>query len=56
MKQDPAFKDVYVLFLSARNKPVSEKTGRSTGGDDFLAKPFDPKDLRAKVKKALGME
>jgi len=54
LKKDPATKDVYVLFLSARGKPVSEQTGKMYGGDAFMIKPFDPKELREKIKAALG--
>jgi DNA-binding response OmpR family regulator len=53
LKKDPATKDIFVLFLTARGRPMSETTGKMMGGDAYLVKPFDPKELRDRIKKAL---
>lgn len=45
---------INVIFLTARGSSVSENVGTRSGGDEFMAKPFDPKELREKVMKALG--
>ena len=55
LKKDPLTKDVFVMFLTARGKAASERTGKQKGGDDFMVKPFEPRELREKVKKALGV-
>jgi len=54
LKQAPETSRIFVVFLSARGKPLSEMTGKMIGGNEFIAKPFDPSELRARVKKALG--
>jgi two-component system alkaline phosphatase synthesis response regulator PhoP len=53
LKNDPATKDIYVIFLSSRTSPSSESSARSAGGDEWLYKPFDPGELRVRIKKAL---
>ena len=55
LKNDPETSDIYVLFLSARGSSISEKTGKVKGGNEFMTKPFEPPELREKVKKALGI-
>ena len=54
LKKDPDTKNVFVLFLSARGKAASVMTGKLKGGDEFMTKPFEPKELREKILKVLG--
>ncbi|WP_195269720.1 response regulator transcription factor [Eubacterium sp. 1001713B170207_170306_E7] len=42
-----------VLFLSARNDDVDKILGLSSGGDDYITKPFSPKELVFRVKAQL---
>jgi len=56
LKSDPETKGIYIIFLTARGGSVAETTGKMQGGDAFMVKPFEPKELREKVRKALGME
>ena len=51
---DPETKDIYVIFLSSRTSPSSESSAKNAGGDEWMFKPFEPSELRARVKKALG--
>jgi DNA-binding response OmpR family regulator len=39
-----------ILFLTARNDIDSKLEGLDTGGDDYLTKPFDFRELRARVR------
>jgi two-component system, OmpR family, response regulator len=41
--------DTPVLFLSARSAPVDRVRGLTTGGDDYLTKPFDLDELVARI-------
>ncbi|UCC77449.1 MAG: response regulator transcription factor [Anaerolineales bacterium] len=42
--------DVPVIFLSARGETVDKVAGLELGADDYLAKPFEPSELLARVK------
>ncbi len=42
--------DVPVIFLSARGETVDKVAGLELGADDYLAKPFEPAELLARVK------
>jgi two-component system OmpR family response regulator len=42
-----------VLFLSARGEEVDRIVGLELGGDDYLTKPFSPRELVARVRAVL---
>ncbi len=42
-----------VLFLSARGEEVDRVVGLELGGDDYLTKPFSPRELVARVRAVL---
>jgi two-component system alkaline phosphatase synthesis response regulator PhoP len=44
---------VYVLMLTARTEEVDKLIGLSVGADDYLTKPFSPRELVARVKAIL---
>jgi len=41
---------VPVIFISARRKALDRIIGLEIGGDDYLAKPFSPRELVARVR------
>lgn len=45
--------DVYVIMLTARSEEMDKIIGLSVGADDYLTKPFSPRELVARVKAAL---
>ena len=47
------FSDAYVLMLTARAEEVDKVVGLSVGADDYLTKPFSPRELVARVKAML---
>ena len=44
------FSATYVIMLSARRDEIDTLTGLNLGADDYLAKPFRPRELRARVE------
>ncbi len=52
-KQIRARLAVPVLFLTARNTELDRVLGLEIGGDDYLVKPFSPRELTARVKAIL---
>ena len=45
--------DVYVILLTARTEEMDKIIGLSVGADDYVTKPFSPRELVARVKAAL---
>jgi len=45
--------DVYVLMLTAKSDETDKIVGLSVGADDYLTKPFSPRELVARVKAIL---
>lgn len=46
-------KDPYILMLTARGEEIDRVIGLSTGADDYLVKPFSPRELVARVRALL---
>jgi two-component system alkaline phosphatase synthesis response regulator PhoP len=45
--------DVYVIMLTAKTEETDKVVGLSIGADDYVTKPFSPRELVARVKAAL---
>ncbi len=45
--------DVYVILLTARTEEMDRVIGLTVGADDYVTKPFSPRELTARVKAAL---
>ena len=45
--------DVPVIMLTARDEPTDRIVGLEMGADDYLAKPFNPRELLARIKGVL---
>ena len=44
---------VYVILLTARTEETDKIVGLTVGADDYVTKPFSPRELTARVKAAL---
>lgn len=44
------FSEVPVIFLTARNEEIDRVVGLEIGADDYVVKPFSPRELAARVK------
>ncbi len=47
------FTDAYVIMLTARDDEVDKVVGLSVGADDYLVKPFSPRELIARIRAML---
>ncbi|MFT4294933.1 MAG: response regulator transcription factor [Micropruina sp.] len=45
-----SFSTTYVIILSARREEIDTLMGLNAGADDYLSKPFRPRELRARVE------
>ena len=55
MKANPFTARIPVLMLTAQGGMESKIEGFAAGADDYLAKPFDPRELRARVSALLRL-
>ena len=53
MKRDSQVREIPVMMLTARGEEEDRVKGLETGADDYLTKPFSPKELVARVKAIL---
>ena len=47
------FTDCYVIMLTARDDEIDKVIGLSMGADDYLVKPFSPRELTARIRAML---
>ena len=52
-RQIRTFSDAYVVMLTARSEEVDTLIGLSVGADDYMTKPFSPRELMARVQAML---
>lgn len=48
-KRIRTFSDTYLIMLTARNEEIDTLIGLESGADDYVVKPFRPRELRARV-------
>ncbi|CAM2943809.1 Response regulator [Vibrio neptunius] len=44
------FSDVPIIFLTARNDEIDRVVGLEIGADDYVTKPFSPREMLARIK------
>ena len=53
LRTDPRTRHLPLLMLTARGEPMDRIIGLELGADDYLGKPFEPRELLARVKALL---
>jgi DNA-binding response OmpR family regulator len=53
LRGDPRWRHQPVLMLTARGEPLDRIVGLELGADDYLGKPFEPRELLARIKALL---
>ena len=53
VKEDPVTRDVPVIMITAKTEESDVVLGLGVGADDYVSKPFSPKELVARVKAVL---
>jgi DNA-binding response OmpR family regulator len=52
-RQIRTFSDCYVIMVTARDDEIDKLIGLGVGADDYITKPFSPRELVARVQSAL---
>ncbi len=50
LKREAMTRDIPVVMLTARGEEEDRVRGLETGADDYITKPFSPKELVARIK------
>jgi len=50
MRNDPRTKNIPIIMLTAKGEEVDKILGLEMGADDYMTKPFSPRELLARIK------
>ena len=50
MRSDPQMKNIPVIMLTAKGEEIDKILGLEMGADDYITKPFSPRELLARIK------
>src|SRR6266511_4808092 len=53
LRQLRSFSDAYVILVTARTEEIDKLVGLGVGADDYVTKPFSPREVTARVKAML---
>jgi len=53
LKSNPETKDIYIIILTAKGQIIDKEKGLTTGADEYITKPFSPREIVNKVKKIM---
>src|ERR1700752_3586905 len=53
IRQTPALSAIPIIFLTAKTSEADRVKGLELGGDDYITKPFSPRELVARVRTVL---
>jgi DNA-binding response OmpR family regulator len=53
IKQDPELRSTHIIMLTAKGQEDDKQKSRSVGADDYITKPFSPRQVLERVKKIL---
>lgn len=54
IRDNPAWKNVKIIMLTARSREVEQEKGLALGADDYVTKPFSTRDLVDRVRRLLN--
>jgi DNA-binding response OmpR family regulator len=55
VKKELGLAEVYIVMLTAKGQEFDRQRGEEVGADIYMTKPFDPDEIRDKVKEVLGL-
>jgi DNA-binding response OmpR family regulator len=54
IRENPLWKDIRIIILTAKGRDIERKKGMSLGADDYMTKPFSTRDILNRVKELLA--
>ena len=54
IRQNPLWKDIRIIILTAKGRDIERKKGMSLGADDYMTKPFSTRDILNRVNELLA--
>lgn len=54
LRAEPRFDTTSIILVTARAQRADVSAGEAAGADDYIRKPFSPRDLRARVEALAG--
>jgi DNA-binding response OmpR family regulator len=56
LRQEPTTQNLAIIFLSALQDPQERTRGIELGAVDFITKPFEPSEVRARVRRQVELQ
>ncbi len=53
IRRSSSLSKIPIIFLSAKNSEIDRVSGLEQGGDDYIVKPFSPREVVARIKAVL---
>ncbi|MDD1614021.1 MAG: phosphate regulon transcriptional regulator PhoB [Methylococcaceae bacterium] len=53
LNKEPIYRDIPIILLTARGEEEDKVRGLEIGADDYMSKPFSPKELVARIRAVL---
>lgn len=53
LRQNPRYRELPVIMLTAKGEEIDKVLGLELGADDYMTKPFSPRELLARIKARL---
>lgn len=53
IKSDPELKNTYIIMLTAKGQVAEQERGKEVGANEYVVKPFSPREILVRIKKIL---
>jgi DNA-binding response OmpR family regulator len=55
LKNDLNLRNIYIIFLTAKGQAMDKQKAIGAGGDFYITKPFNIKEILSKVSEVMGI-